>query len=83
MLILYIILITLFCIVAFFIGFLIGMKNDITIHNEDDIKKGMELEREYQKYKDYLKSYYYDTIPPKGEVEEGYRKIRKKILGHY
>ena len=43
----------------------------------------MELEREYKRYRDYLNSYYYDTIPPKGEAEEGYRRIRKKILGHY
>jgi hypothetical protein len=71
------------CILTFFIGFLLGRKNNITIHNEDDIKKGMELEREYKRYRDYLNSYYSDTIPPKGEAEEGYRRIRKKILGHY
>ena len=71
------------CILTFFIGFLLGRKNNITIHNEDDIKKGMELEKEYKRYRDYLNSYYYDTIPPPGEAEEGYRRIRKKILGHY
>jgi hypothetical protein len=79
MIILYIII----CILTFFIGFLLGRKNNITIHNEDDIKKGMELERRNKKFKDYLNSYYYDTIPPKGKVEEGYRKIRKEVLGHY
>ena len=61
------------CILTFFIGFLLGRKNNITIHNEDDIKKGMELEREYKRYRDYLNSYYSDTIPPTGEAEEGYR----------
>ena len=79
MTILYIIIIGL----VFLVGFLIGRKNDIVIHNEDDIKKGMELEKEYKRYRDYLNSYYYDTIPPEGEVKEGYRQIRKKILGHY
>ena len=79
MTILYIIIIGL----VFLVGFLIGRKNDIVIHNEDDIKKGMELEKEYKRYRDYLRSYYYDTIPPESEVKEGYRQIRKKILGHY
>lgn len=71
------------CILTFFIGFLLGRKNNITIHNEDDIKKGMELERRNKKFRDYLNSYYYDTIAPKSVVEEGYRKIRKEVLGHY
>lgn len=79
MIILYIII----CILTFFIGFLLGRKNNITIHNEDDIKKGMELERRNKKFRDYLNSYYYDTIPPVGVAEEGYRKIRKEVLGHY
>jgi hypothetical protein len=78
MTILYIIIIVL----VFLVGFLIGRKNNITIHNEDDIKKGMELEREYKRYRDYLDSYYSNTIPPIGVAEEGYRQIRKKILGH-
>ena len=43
----------------------------------------MKLEKEYKRYRDYLDSYYYNTIPPVGVVEEGYRRIRKKILGHY
>ena len=43
----------------------------------------MELEQEYKRYRDYLNSYYYDTIPPVGVAEEGYKKIRKKVLGHY
>jgi len=67
----------------FFIGFLLGRKNNIVIHNEDDIKKGMELERRNKKFRDYLNSYYYDTIPPTSEVQEGYRRIRKEVLGHY
>ncbi len=71
------------CILTFFIGFLLGRKNNITIHNEDDIKKGMELERRNKKFRDYLDSYYSDAIPPIGVVEEGYRKIRKEVLGHY
>ena len=75
MTILYIIII----ILVFLVGFLIGRKNNITIHNEDDIKKGMELEKEYKRYRDYLNSYYWGTIAPKGEVEEGYRRIRKKF----
>ena len=83
MIILYIIICILILIIGIIGGILLGRKNNITIHNEDDIKKGMELEKEYKRYRDYLNSYYYDTIPPKGEVEEGYRKIRKKIFGHY
>jgi len=71
------------CILTFFIGFLLGRKNNITIHNEDDIKKGMELERRNKKFRDYLDSYYSQSIPPIGVVEEGYRKIRKEVLGHY
>lgn len=71
------------CIILFFIGFLLGRKNNIIIHNEDDIKKGMELERRNKKFRDYLDSYYSDTIPPIGVAEEGYRKIRKEVLGHY
>ena len=79
MTILYIIIIVL----VFLVGFLVGRKNNITIHNEDDIKKGMELERRNKKFRDYLDSYYSDTIPPIGLAEEGYRKIRKEVLGHY
>ena len=55
---------------------------NILIHNESDIRKGMELQRRKQEYRDYLRSYYYDTIPPVS-VKEGYRKIEKEVLGHY
>lgn len=43
----------------------------------------MELERRNKKFRDYLDSYYSDTISPIGVAEEGYRKIRKEVLGHY
>jgi uncharacterized membrane-anchored protein YhcB (DUF1043 family) len=79
MTILYIIIIVL----VFIIGFLIGRKNNITIHNENDIERGMELQRRNDEYRKYICSKYYDTIPPRSEVQEGYRKIRKEVLGHY
>lgn len=70
------------CILTFFIGFLLGRKTNITIHNEDDIKKGMELERRNKKFRDYLNADPY-TIHPRSYVEEGYKKIRKEVLEHY
>ncbi len=78
MIVLYIII----CILTFFIGFLLGRKHNITIHNEDDIKKGMELERRNKKFKDYLDSDPY-VIHPRTYVEGRYRQIRKEVLGHY
>ena len=70
-------------VLTFLIGFLLGRtyKQDITIHNEDDIKKGMELERRYKKLNDYLDDAY--TIYPVGYVEEIKKQIRKEVLGHY
>ena len=70
-------------VLTFLIGFLLGRtyKQDITIHNEDDIKKGMELERRYKKLNDYLDDAY--TIYPVGYVEEKKKQIRKEVLGHY
>ena len=70
-------------ILIFFIGFLLGRtyKPNIIIHNEDDIKKGMELERRYKKLRDYLDDGY--TIYPVGYVEEKKKQIRKEVLGHY
>ena len=55
---------------------------NILIHNESDIRKGMELQRRKQEYRDYLESYYYDTIPPTS-VKDRYREIEKEVLGHY
>lgn len=52
------------------------------IHNKTDILKGMELERRKKEYHDYLKSYYYDTIPPIS-VRDGYKEIEKEVLGYY
>lgn len=77
-----IILFIIVVILSFIAGFLCGRKNDIIIHNEDDIQKGMELERRYKKFRDYLNSDPY-TIPSRSYVQEGYRKIRKEVLGHY
>lgn len=71
-------------ILTFLIGFLLGRtyKQNITIHNEDDIKKGMELERRYKKLRDYWNADPY-TILPVGYAEEKYKQIRKEVLGHY
>ena len=71
-------------ILTFLIGFLLGRtyKQNITIHNEDDIKKGMELERRYKKLHDYLDADPYTIYPP-GYAQEKYEQIRKEVLGHY
>ncbi len=71
-------------ILTFLIGILLGRthKQNITIHNEDDIKKGMELERRYKKFRDYWAADPYTILPP-GYAEEKYKEIRKEVLGHY
>ena len=43
----------------------------------------MELKRRNRQFREYLDSYYYQSIPPIGVVEEGYKKIKKEVLGHY
>lgn len=79
MTILYIIII----ILLFIIGFLLGRKTNIIIHNEDDIEKGRELERRENEFRKHMCAKYPDWMPPRSEYEEGYRKIRKEVLGHY
>lgn len=62
---------------------LLSKQNNIIVHNKSDIELGIEYERKKREYKEYLKSRYYDTIPPLNEVREGYRQIEKEVFGHY
>jgi len=70
-------------ILTFLVGFLIGRKTNIIIHNEDDIENGRELERRENEFRKNMCARYPDWMPPRSEYEEGYRKIRKEVLGHY
>ena len=79
----YLIISILIFLFGIFIGFMMSKSYHIIIHNDDDIRKGMELERTNKQFRDYLDSYYSQEIPPVGVVEEGYRKIKKEVLGHY
>lgn len=56
-------------------------KNNI-IHSKSDILKGMELEKRKREYREYLDSYYYDTMPPPS-VKNRYKEIEKEVLGYY
>lgn len=49
--------------------------------DEEMVRKGMELERRKREYREYLESYYADSMPPPS-VSEGYRDIEREVLGY-
>ena len=77
-----IVLMIIICILLICLIYLLRKQRSIIVHNESDILKGMELERRKREYREYLDSYYYNTIPPPS-VRDGYKKIEKEVLGHY
>lgn len=63
-------IIILLCIIIFILLILLFKKNNIVIHNEDDVKRGMELERKRRELKEYLAAKYPYSIPPELELRE-------------
>ena len=74
------------CIIIFFqfliILYLLVKNQTRSYSNKADVLKGIELERRKREYKQYLESYYFDTMPPES-VKNGYKEIEKEVLGYY
>lgn len=77
-----IVLMIIICILLILLIYSIRKSKNIVIHNKFDILKGMELEKRKREYREYLKSYYYNTMPPPS-VRDKYKEIEKEVLGYY